>query len=210
MIVSHKHKFIFFAVPKTATHAVREALRAHLGPDDWEQQMLFGKDVSPIPQIAALRHGHISVQQIKPFIGPDAWDDYFKFAFVRNPYDRYISTFFFLTRDQQLQGQDESALLKQAIQNPRFTSRLLVEPQSKMLLNPDGSLGIDFLAKYETIQEDFDRICERIGIPSKVLIEKNASEHKTSDSYYDGELRRLVSDFYQPDFDLLGYDRIEA
>ena len=33
MIISHKHRFIFVAVPKTATHAVRKALRPHLGRD---------------------------------------------------------------------------------------------------------------------------------------------------------------------------------
>jgi hypothetical protein len=54
VIISHRHKFIFFAVPKTATHATREALRQHLGPDDWEQQVLFGKQALPMPEIAAL------------------------------------------------------------------------------------------------------------------------------------------------------------
>ena len=50
LIVSHEHKYIFFAVPKTATHTVREALRAHLGADDWEQQVLFGEQFLPIAQ----------------------------------------------------------------------------------------------------------------------------------------------------------------
>ena len=41
MIISGLHKFIFVAIPKTGTHAVRRALRAHMGPEDSEQVGLF-------------------------------------------------------------------------------------------------------------------------------------------------------------------------
>ena len=41
MIVSHEHRFIFAAVPKTGTHSIREALRPQLGPDDVEQARLI-------------------------------------------------------------------------------------------------------------------------------------------------------------------------
>jgi len=44
-------------MPKTGTHSIREALREHMGPEDWEQQMLFGKTVLPIPQLAAMGMG---------------------------------------------------------------------------------------------------------------------------------------------------------
>ncbi len=94
MIISHAHKYIFFAVPKTGTHSIREALREHKGSDAWEQQMLFGRDVMPVPALAAIGHGHISAKQLKPHIPEEMWSDYFKFAFVRNPYDRFISSFF--------------------------------------------------------------------------------------------------------------------
>ena len=100
LIISHKHKFIFFAVPKTATHTIRQALTPHMGEEDWEQQVLFGQDRAlPIPEIAALNHGHISVTQIQPHLSDEVWGSYFKFGFVRNPFDRYVSTCFFLHRD---------------------------------------------------------------------------------------------------------------
>ena len=37
MIISNRHRFIFFAVPKTGTHSVRQALRPFLADDDMEQ-----------------------------------------------------------------------------------------------------------------------------------------------------------------------------
>lgn len=41
MIISPQHRFIFAAIPKTGTHAVRQALREHMGPQDLEQVGLF-------------------------------------------------------------------------------------------------------------------------------------------------------------------------
>jgi len=63
MIISHKHSFIFAAVPKTGTHSVREALRQHMGPDDLEQARLFVEKQFPFPELAKVGHGHISLDQ---------------------------------------------------------------------------------------------------------------------------------------------------
>ncbi len=66
MIISSLHKFIFVAIPKTGTHSVRQALRHHMGPQDLEQVGLFVKKHFPIPELARLQHGHLSLQQIRP------------------------------------------------------------------------------------------------------------------------------------------------
>ena len=97
MIVSHRHRFIFVAVPKTGTHSVRHALRGHLGPDDMEQARLFVEKQFPIPELAQLGHGHLSFEQVRPFLGEEVFQNYLKFAFVRNPFDRFISYCAFAT-----------------------------------------------------------------------------------------------------------------
>ena len=56
MIVSHRHSFIFVAVPKTGTHAVRQALREQLGADDVEQVGLFVNKRVPWGDLAAIQH----------------------------------------------------------------------------------------------------------------------------------------------------------
>ena len=48
MIVSHLHRYIFVAMPKTGTHSVRQALREHLGPDGIEQVGLFVNKVDQV------------------------------------------------------------------------------------------------------------------------------------------------------------------
>jgi hypothetical protein len=98
MIISHQHRFVFAAIPKTGTHSVRQALREHLSADDLEQVGLFVNKRFPFDELAAIKHGHISLEQIRPFLGEQAFADYFKFAFVRNPFDRFVSYCAFMTR----------------------------------------------------------------------------------------------------------------
>ena len=206
MIVSHAHKFIFFAVPKTATHTIREALRAHLGPDDWEQQVLFGQQSLPIPDIARLGHGHITAAEIRPHLDADVWNGYFKFAFVRNPFDRFVSTCFFLNRSSPDFADIAVEFMKQRLPLPRFRERVLVRPQYRQLVDERGAIALDYVGRYEDLQQSYDAICEAIGIASTELGKKNTSQHSAFMNYYDDELRQMVADFYAEDLRLFGYE----
>ena len=206
MIISHRHKFIFFAVPKTGTHALRQALGRHLGPDDWEQQELFERRRLPIPELARLGHGHISVRQLKSLLPREQWDGYFKFAFVRNPYDRFVSTCFFLMRNQPGMVEHGTLFMKRAIHAPRFRRRILVQPQSALLTDESGSVALDYVGRFEELQQSCDRAFERIGLPVEPLERRNESRHEPYSTYYDDALRRTVADFYCADFTNFGYD----
>ena len=206
MIVSHKHRFIFFAVPKTATHAIRQALREHTGSEDWEQQVLFGEQFLPIPEIARIKHGHISVRQIRPHLDPEVWNSYFKFGFVRNPFDRYVSTCFFLNRNDSNFATSATTFMKRALSVPRFRQRILVKPQNLQLSDDNGDIALDVVGRYETLQQSYDEICRRIGIPGKDLERKNPSQHAAFTEYYDDELRDIVAEYYRDDLAAFGYE----
>ena len=206
MIISHKHKFIFFAVPKTATHTIRAALRQHTGSDDWEQQVLFGQQFLPIPQLARLQHGHISAQEIRPHLEAEIWESYFKFAFVRNPFDRFVSCCFFLNREDPNFESTAVAFMKERLQRTRFQQRVLVRPQYRQLCTANGDIALDYVGRYENLQESYDFICERIGLPKDELGKNNSSEHSRYTKYYDDDLRQKVADFYDEDLRLFSYD----
>ena len=206
MIISHRHKFIFFAVPKTATHTIREALRQHTGPDDWEQQVLFGEQFLPIPQLARLHHGHISAQEIRPHLEAEIWDTYFKFAFVRNPFDRFVSCCFFLNREDPNFEHTAVAFMKERLQRTQFQQRVLVRPQYQQLCTVGGDIALDYVGRYENLQESYDVICERIGLSKSELSTKNSSEHSRYTQYYDDDLQQQVAEFYKEDLRLFAYD----
>jgi hypothetical protein len=205
VIVSHAKQFIFFAVPKTGTHAVRELLSSHKGPDDWEQQILFGEQLSPIPEIAKIQHGHISAQQIMPYLDKAAWESYFKFAIVRNPFDRFISICFFLNRNNPKFLETPLLWMKSAIVVPRFRERVLVKPQYLQLTDAQGSMAMDYVGRYEALQDSMDEICKRLQIEPVLLKKRNVSEHKQYREYYDDELKSAVEAFYQEDLTRFNY-----
>lgn len=205
MIVSHQHRFIFFAVPKTATHSVRDALRHYSSVDDWEQQMLFGEQTIPIPGIAKIKHGHVSVQQLKPVLDRGQWDDYFRFGFVRNPFDRFVSTCAFLNRQNPGFQANSLTWMKAALERPVFRQRTLVVPQSTFLVNASGEVDVDFVGRYEELQESLNHVFEHLGLRSINLKILNRSEHADYRAYYDNDLRSLVEEFYQADLACFNY-----
>ncbi len=192
-------------MPKTGTHAVRELLRSHKGPEDWEQQILFGEQFLPIPAIAKIQHGHISAQQIRPHLDKAMWQDYFKFAIVRNPFDRFISICFFLNRKNPLFLETPLQWMKSAIQVQRFRQRVLVKPQYLQLTDEQGNIAMDYVGRYETLQDSVDEICQRLQIKSSQLQKRNTSEHQQYPEYYDEELKSAVETFYQEDLKRFNY-----
>ena len=205
MIVSHRHRFVFFAVPRTGTHAIRAALGPVLGEDDWQQQSLTEQVRLPVPALARFNHGHLTLRQVQASWPPSLWRGYFKFAFVRNPYDRFVSACAMLNqRNPHYRGR-ETAFMKRALTIARFRQRVLIRPQVDMLVDATGKLGMDYVGRYETLQQGFAAACRQIGIPEVDLAHRNASEHDAYASYYDAELTAAVTAFFRRDFEAFGY-----
>lgn len=205
MIVSHRHQFVFFAIPKTGTHSIRRALRPQLGSEDIEQVALFEQRSFPFPELAALRHGHISFEQIQPVIGAATLARYFKFAFVRNPFDRFVSYCAFIS---SASGQFRAApadFMKHVLTRMRPVDHLLFRPQWEFISDRSAALAIDFVARFEDMQRDFDRACAEIGIASVPLARSNESERGDFRDYYDDELRAMVAEAYCEDLRRFGY-----
>ena len=205
MIISHKHRYIFFAIPKTGTHAVRQALREGLGDEDLEQVGLFVKKRFPFPEFADIQHGHISTQQIRPVLGDTIFNSYGKFAFVRNPFDRFVSYCAFMTRDTDVFRTEPLRYMKWVVREQKPVDHLLYRPQHAMVTNANGGLELDIVGRNETMQASYDEICARLGMPSAALERVNSSQHRPWQEYYDRELVGLVSGLYARDLELFDY-----
>lgn len=205
MIISHRHQFIFFAVPKTATHAIRRALREHLGETDEEQVQLFVQKTMPYPEIARVRHGHIRWNECKAAVLPDVWSSYFKFAFVRNPWERFVSYCAFMYRQQQLFQRDPKNTMRAVLNSPEHRQRVVFRPQSEFLCDESDRVMLDFVGRHESLQADFDTICNRIGIPLAQLGRANESEHGPWRDYYDATLKAQVAELYRRDIEIFNF-----
>ena len=205
MIISHKHQFIFFAVPKTGTHSIRQALRPHLDRDDEEQVRLFEQRSFSQPELNAIGHGHLSVEQIRPVLGAETFDRYFKFAFVRTPWDRFISFCAFISRQTGHFEQDPHGFMARMIHSPPPLQQMLYQPQADLLTDRDGRLAMDFVGRVEHMERDYKQICERLKLDTQPLEQVNTSRHRPYADYYNRQLRDLVGRKYRQDIEIFGY-----
>lgn len=205
MIISHLHRFIFVAVPKTGTHSVRQALREQLGANDIEQVGLFVNKRFPMPDLAKIRHGHLTLRQVRPYLAPDQFFSYFKFGFVRNPFDRFISYCAFMTRDQDIFERDPKSVMRHLLFVAPPEEHILFQPQHSFFTGDDGALLSDHVGRIEQMQASYDAICERIGIPSRQLDTVNSSRRGDYRTYYDQQLIDGVASRYARDLELFGY-----
>jgi len=205
MIVSHQQRYIFVAMPKTGTHSVRQALREHLGPDDIEQVGLFVNKRFPFDDLAQIRHGHLSVRQVRPYLGDEVCDTYFKFSFVRNPFDRFVSYCSFMTRQYGAFERDPQGTMRKILFELKPLDHVHFQPQYTLLSNDAGELEMDFIGRVERMQADYEAICARIGIPARALDKVNSSKRGDYRQYYDQALIDGVTELYRRDLELFEY-----
>lgn len=205
MIISHQHKYIFFAIPKTGTHSVRQALRQSMGEKDIEQVGLFVKKKFPFPELADIPHGHITAQQIRPIVGEEIFTTYKKFAFVRNPFDRFVSYCAFMSRKNNRFSSDPIGFMKYIIRDLQPVNQLLFLPQYKFVTDKTDQLQLNLIGRNETMQTSFNNICDSLGIERIELGHVNSSIHRPYQEYYDKELIEWVSTLYEKDLELFNY-----
>lgn len=206
MIISHTHRYVFAAIPKTGTHAVRRALRPHMGEGDVEQVGLFVKRQLPIPELAQLGHGHISFEQLRKFMDPVQFAEFFKFAFVRNPFDRFVSYCSFMTRSSDAFQRDPQRVMQHFLATPP-SGHILFQPQHVIVLGADGAMLADYIGRVESMQESFDFIAQRIGIPTVQLERVNSTRRAAYRDYYNRQdLIDGVASLYARDLELFDYD----
>ena len=143
----------------------------------------------------------------------------FVFAFVRNPWDRLVSAFFYLNqggmnasdrRDmkhyiKKYKG-DFKAFVKEAIAEGWALDQLHLKPQVDWICDNDGKLLTDYTGHFETLREDLQIISSKTGVPFKKLEHRNKSKHKDFRNYYNAEMIEIVAKAYKEDICKFGYD----
>lgn len=205
MIISNHHQFLYVAIPKTGTHAIREALRMHLHQGDWEQCNLYVTKILPFIEIARKRHGHITTQEIQPFLGDVKFDAYFKFAFVRNPWDKFVSYCSFVHRKSDAFQKNPRAVMGNVLSSEKAKQRVLMWPQHRFITDAEGNINVDFVGRHETFAASFNEICSKLGLPRTLPEKVNTSNRSDYRDYYTQALIDGVGELYQKDIELFNY-----
>ena len=205
MLYSIERNFCFFHVPKNAGTSIMLALQEH-GTTVWGVE--DGVDLA-----------HLTYRQMEQRT-PEGWlEGAFKFAFVRHPLERVVSAW-----DYYRQG----GKIPLETPFPQFVREMWamflgglhtdldwpasvyefvhVIPQHCFLLDAGGALEVDFVGRFETLEQDFAEICSRIGLPQVDLPKHNMAGHGAYLDYYDGETEELVRAAHRLDFGCFRYE----
>ena len=151
-MISHKHKCIFIHIPKTAGTSINTFFfpNVRFYQDIPNYDVLFGW--CPIRKIH-LQHA-TGAQLIETgLVSEQNWEEYFKFSFVRNPWDRAYSDFTWIQEFSGVQGRFEDYIGKkgsfQKILNDSSDHHFLGDhllPQSEFF-DLDGKYELDYIGK---------------------------------------------------------------
>ncbi len=202
MILSHRHKFIFFKTNKTAGTSLEIALSRFCGPRDVITPLAPADEVLrrqlgyPGPQnyylpwkrytradwLRFLKKGrhfkfynHIAACKAKPRIDPRVWQDYYKFCFTRNPWDRFVSFYYWRRRKDPFVSMADfldSAEMK------------LLYKRGYGLYTQDDQLLVDKVYRFENLEQALVDIRERCNLPHCLELPRTKTAYRKDKKPY--------------------------
>jgi len=224
-MICKEYKCIFVHIPKVAGQSVERFFLNRLGLS-WEQRqhLHMMKNKNPAKGTEKLSHLAASEYVRCEHISQQEFDDYFKFSFVRNPWARIVSEYRYRNYFRYNSFKD---FVMNKMPQPSFKDDYRhVMPQYDMLYDEQGKCLVDFVGRFENLQADFDKVCERLGFEDsklpyvnssektsrairrqlKSIIYRNGeSEKKHYTEFYDDETRDFVTTYYKKDVETFGY-----
>ena len=182
-MISHTHKCIFIHNNKTGGTSISKFLIN-----------------DPEPECK-----HCTILEHKEKYG-DCFDSYFKFTIVRNPWDRLVSQYFFRVGDDSQFGfvpRKKNTSFREFLQRPFPIGHV---QQFSRISNKNGNVLVDFIGKFENLQQDSNVVCDKLGIPQQQLPHEYKTKHKHYTEYYDDETKEIVAERYTKDIEYFGYE----
>jgi hypothetical protein len=201
-MISHQLRCIFVHIPKTAGNSVNRAFNI-----EWQDHKDLARYAAELP--------------------PETFESYYKFAIVRNPWERILSDYNYQLKKSRPEAsklfvrretggrRHFREWLETALADPkRYPPAAWGGDVSPGIhrwspqvdwITVGGRIAVDRVLRMEHLPEDFFAVCSALGLPQTRLPHRNRRFHWPYRWYYDDEARRLVEDYYQGDIEAFGY-----
>jgi sulfotransferase famil protein len=196
VIVSHKNRFIFLRTFKTAGTSIEIALSAHCGPEDILTRLLEPGDEELRKSVGyrgpqnhlVQRDDRPGTREFAPHMTakaaqglfPDAWNRYFKFAVVRNPWEVCASAYAM----RAAQGTHRGRGFSEFVGSPGFAAWA---ERWRNTFTIDGRVAVDEIVRYEDLADSLEQVRRRIGLPEPLALPRAKS------GYRKGHYREMVN-----------------
>ena len=214
VLISAKHRFIFVHIYKTGGDSLTDALRPYADrfPGDEAIRRIVGLWTRYIgglpPALLRERHRfpkHIDALTLYERIPEEQVAGSFKFAFVRNPWDWQVSLYHYARSNPNTHQTAEYRALDGFEDYVRWRLEKGQRTQKSFISNLDGQIIVDFVGRFETLNRDFQAVCDKIGITA-ALPHINASERTRYQDYYTPETRDAIGELFEDDIEAFDYE----
>jgi len=229
MIISHKYKFIFLKTNKTAGTSIEIALSKFCGQKDiitpispadertrkdlgyqgpqnylaplWDYRLRDLINLARNKKRKVRYYKHMPAREVKQYIGNTVWDDYYKFCFERNPWDRVISLYYWRYKSE-----------------PRPTISEFLESDAPWALRKKGfelysinrEVVVDRVCLFENLKEELERIRVLLGLSGELLLPKTKSSYRKDKRHYrdilNYEEKEKIGKLFNKEISLYGYE----
>jgi hypothetical protein len=231
MILSHRHRFLFLKTSKTAGTSLEIALSEHCGDDDVitpisaEDEALRRElgfrgpqhhlrkrrglaRVLPGPVEGArtakrdlLFYNHMPAREIRERVPTEVWDGYFKFCIERNPWDRFISFYYWRTKDQE-----PRPTISQFLDSDL---PLRLKKRGSSLYSIEGQVVVDRVYRYEDLPGMLADLTKRLELPKPLVMPHAKGRYRKEKVHYrellTAEEGRRIGELFADELELYGY-----
>jgi hypothetical protein len=234
VIVSHEHQFIFLKTHKTASTSLEVFFSDVLGDDAIVTGLIPAEEgyrarncrglFNPLPELsmkyvgrepslrdrplrktaANLRRGlryynHMPASLARARLGRKTWDRYYKFCFERNPWDKAVSMYFYQHRKDSTPPPFEQYLRTGPLPTDWHTYTL------------DDRVAVDFIGRYETLEDDFATVLRRVGIDRAPELPRSKGQHRTKrdEPVFTEQDDAVIRGAFAREIELFGYTKPE-
>jgi len=196
--VISRNRILFLHIPKAAGSSITAS------------QLKINKVIHPIRQDGAWR-------EIKEL----SMEDYYKIAFVRNPWDRFVSLYFYFfnMKPDHFAYQYDHTTAKNIQRFKTFEDFCLnfddfdrQQPFKKfhffnqnLWTHNNGECFLDFLGYFENLNIDINCLSKELNIKIKKIPHLNISTHKNYKKYYNDKTINIVASLYKQDIKYFNY-----
>lgn len=182
-----KRDFIFIHINKTAGTSVSKTIGLH-------------------------SKQHLTVKQIIDIVGQDAFANCYKFCFVRNPWTRVVSHYNYRVKTNQTMMVDKQINFKDWVRvtygHPKdpfyYDIPQMFQPQVEWIKDYNGKIACDFIGRFESLVDDFEKIKSAIGISCE-LPHLNRTYKINLRDYFDEGTIEIIAEWFNEDIRIFDY-----
>lgn len=203
-----RNGFWFIDIPRTSSSSLRAELGKRFG-------RVYGKRKVPGKERVhrQIFPDHMLAREMRDILGPQTWSNLFTFTMVRNPWDRIYSMYNYRKKEDSIPQQWSFSDYVHALQNApadsehfRFNGHYL--GATDYILDENGNIMINFIARYENRSHDLKEIGTRInfdGLGRLHLLDASPKGRHYAE-FYDPETKEIIRRLYAKDIELFGYE----